>query len=141
MFIGEYSHTIDAKGRLIVPKDFRSKLGNEFVVTAGLDGCLSVYTKSEWKIFEEKLHALPISSKSARKFSRFFLSNACSCELDKQGRILLPQNLRELASLTKDVVFAGVGGRVEIWNKAAWQEISTFDNMDEIAESMEDLGI
>ena len=89
MFIGEYSHTIDAKGRLIVPSKFREQLGDEFVVTKGLDGCLFVYENSEWKSFEEKLHALPLTNANARKFSRFFLAGACACEVDRQRRILI----------------------------------------------------
>ena len=141
MFMGEYNHSIDAKGRLIVPSKFREELGNEFVVTAGLDGCLFIYGKKEWKVFEEKLYALPISNPSARKFSRFFLANACSCEFDKQGRFLLPQNLRTLAGLDKDVILAGIGSRVEIWDREKWVEISTYDDMEEIAANMEDLGI
>ena len=118
MFIGEYSHTIDAKGRLIVPSKFREQLGDEFVVTKGLDGCLFVYENSEWKSFEEKLHALPLTNANARKFSRFFLAGACACEVDRQGRILIPSVLREFAKLEKDVVLVGVGSRIEIWNKA-----------------------
>ena len=107
MFIGEYSHTIDAKGRLIVPSKFREQLGDEFVVTKGLDGCLFVYENSEWKSFEEKLHALPLTNANARKFSRFFLAGACACEVDRQGRILIPSVLREFAHLEKDVVLVG----------------------------------
>ena len=141
MFMGEYNHTIDAKGRLIIPSKFRAGLGDEFVVTAGLDGCLFIYPKKEWKAFEEKLYALPITNPSARKFSRFFLANACSCEFDKQGRILLPQNLRVLALLEKDVVLAGVGSRIEIWNKDKWSETSSYEDMEEVAANMEGLGI
>ena len=99
MFMGEYNHTIDAKGRLIVPSRFREQLGDEFVVTAGLDGCLFVYTNEEWKKFEEKLNTLPLTNPKARKFSRFFLASACPCEVDKQGRILLPAKLRMEAHL------------------------------------------
>lgn len=141
MFMGEYSHTIDSKGRLIVPSKFREQLGDEFVVTAGLDGCLFAYADEEWKKFEEKLYALPISNPNARKFSRFFLANACTCEVDKQGRILLPAKLRASAGLEKDVVLAGVGSRIEIWNKETWLEKCTYDDMDEIAANMEGLGI
>lgn len=134
MFIGEYSHTIDAKGRLIVPSKFREQLGDEFVVTKGLDGCLFVYENSEWKSFEEKLHALPLTNANARKFSRFFLAGACACEVDRQGRILIPSVLREFAKLEKDVVLVGVGSRIEIWNKAVWNEKNVYDDMEEIAE-------
>ena len=136
MFIGEYSHTIDAKGRLIVPSKVREQLGDEFVVTKGLDGCLFVYENSEWKSFEEKLHALPLTNANARKFSRFFLAGACACEVDRQGRILIPSVLREFAKLEKDVVLVGVGSRIEIWNKAVWNEKNVYDDMEEIAENM-----
>ena len=104
MFMGEYNHTIDAKGRLIIPSKFRELLGEEFVLTKGLDGCLSIYPMDEWKAFEEKLKALPLTNKSARAFSRFFVAGATMCELDKQGRILVPATLREFAGLEKDVV-------------------------------------
>ena len=88
MFMGEYNHTIDAKGRLIIPSKFRELLGEEFVLTKGLDGCLSIYPMDEWKAFEEKLRALPLTNKNARTFTRFFVAGATNCELDKQGRIL-----------------------------------------------------
>lgn len=99
MFMGEYNHTIDAKGRLIVPSKFREQLGDEFVVTKGLDGCLFVYDNTEWKKFEEKLQALPLTNQNARKFSRFFLAGASACEVDRQGRILLPSVLRDFAGV------------------------------------------
>ena len=99
MFMGEYSHTIDAKGRLIIPSKFREQLGEEFVLTKGLDGCLSIYPNDEWAAFEEKLRALPLTNKNARTFSRFFVAGATSCELDKQGRILAPARMREFAGL------------------------------------------
>ena len=100
MFMGEYNHTIDAKGRLIVPSKFREQLGDEFVVTKGLDGCLFVYDNTEWKKFEEKLQALPLTNQNARKFSRFFLAGASACEVDRQGRILLPSVLRDSSPRT-----------------------------------------
>ena len=96
MFMGEYNHTIDAKGRLIIPAKFREPLGEEFVLTRGLDGCLYIYPMDEWEAFEEKLRALPLTNKDARAFSRFFVAGATTCELDKQGRILVPQTLRVL---------------------------------------------
>ena len=101
MFMGEYNHTIDAKGRLIIPSKFRELLGEEFVLTKGLDGCLSIYPMDEWNAFEEKLRALPLTNKNARTFTRFFVAGATNCELDKQGRILVPQTLREFAGLEK----------------------------------------
>lgn len=141
MFIGEYNHTIDTKGRLIVPSKFREQLGEEFVVTKGLDGCLFVYADAEWKSFEEKLRSLPLTNASSRKFARFFLAGACACEVDRQGRILIPAILREFAGLEKDVTLVGVGNRVEIWNKALWSEKNQYDDMSEIEENMEGLGI
>lgn len=141
MFMGEYNHTIDAKGRLIVPSRFREILGDAFVVTKGLDGCLFVYDNEEWKLFEEKLRALPITNKEARQFVRFFLAGAAEVEVDKQGRILIPNVLREFAELTKDVVLVGVGSRIEIWGRERFEDAAAFDDMDEIAEHMAELGL
>ncbi len=141
MFMGEYNHTIDAKGRVIVPSRFREALGDEFVVTKGLDGCLFVYDEKEWAAFEEKLKSLPITNKDARAFVRFFLAGAACVEVDKQGRILLPGSLREFAGLAKDVVLIGVGSRIEVWSKERWEGAASFDDMDEIAEHMADLGL
>lgn len=142
MFMGEYNHTIDAKGRLIVPAKFREILDDNFIVTKGLDGCLFVYPNDEWTRFEEKLKSLPLTNKNARQFTRFFLAGAAACEVDKQGRILLPQVLREFASLEKDVVLVGVASRIEIWSRERWDEsMNTYDgDMDEVAENMESLG-
>lgn len=140
MFMGEYNHTIDPKGRVIIPAKFRDALGEQFVVTQGLDGCLFVYDDIEWKAFEEKLKTLPITNKEARAFVRFFLAGAADVEVDKQGRILLPAVLRDHAGLNKDVVFVGVGSRVEIWSKKNWEGTKQFDDMDEIAEHMQNLG-
>ena len=141
MFMGEYNHSIDTKGRLIIPSRFREELGDEFVVTKGLDGCLFVFPNDRWAAFEEKLEKLPLTNKSARQFSRFFVSGATPCELDKQGRVLLPQTLRGFASLEKDVVLAGMLNRIEIWSKSKWIENSSYDDMDDIAEQMTDLGL
>ena len=141
MFMGEYNHTVDTKGRLIVPSKFREQLGDEFVVTKGLDGCLFVYSKSEWENIEEKFRNVPLTTKDARKFARFFFAGAASCEVDKQGRILLPVVLREYAGIEKDVASVGVFNRVEIWDKDKWQESNSYDDMDEIAEHLADLGL
>ena len=141
MFMGEYNHTIDTKGRLIIPSQFRDVLGDEFVVTKGLDGCLFVYDNAEWTAFEEKLKALPLMNKDSRKFVRFFLAGAANVEVDKQGRILLPSVLREFAALDKDVVLIGVGARIEIWSKDRWNDASEYNDMDDIAEHMADLGL
>ena len=142
MFMGEYSHTIDIKGRLIIPSKFREELGETFVVTKGLDGCLFVFSDEEWKAFEIKLKSLPLTNKNARQFARFFVAGATPCELDKQGRILLPATLREFAGLEKDVVLTGMLNRIEIWSKEKWNENNSLDDvaMDEIAEQMTDLG-
>lgn len=141
MFIGEYNHTIDAKGRLIIPSKFREVLGDEFVVTKGMDGCLFVFDNPEWQAFEEKLHKLPMIDKGARQFTRFFLAGAASVEVDKQGRILLPAVLRDFAGITKDAVLVGVGSRVEIWSKDRWEGTVTYQDMEEISGHMIELGI
>ena len=143
MFMGEYSHTIDTKGRLIIPSRFREELGETFVVTKGLDGCLFVFSDEEWKAFEIKLKSLPLTNKNARQFAHFFVAGATPCELDKQGRILLPATLREFAGLEKDVVLTGMLNRIEIWSKDKWNENNSLDDvaMDEIAEQMTDLGL
>ena len=141
MFMGEYSHTIDAKGRMIIPSKFREELGENFVLTKGLDGCLSIYPNEEWKNFEEKLKALPLNDKNARAFLRFFVASATMCELDKQGRILVPGTLREFAGLNKDVVLTGNLTRIEVWSKEKWLENSNYEDMDAIAEGMQSMGI
>ena len=139
--MGEYNHTIDAKGRLIIPSKFREALGDEFVVTKGLDGCLFVYDNKEWSAFEEKLKSLPLTNKDARRFVRFFLAGATLAEVDKQGRILVPGTLREFAGLEKEVVLVGVGSRVEIWSKDRWEDAASYDDVEEIAEHMAELGL
>lgn len=141
MLIGEYEHSLDDKGRLIMPAKFREDIGEKFIVTKGLDGCLFAYSLEEWKVFEEKLRALPISNKDARAFSRFFFAGAIDCELDKQGRFLISNNLREFAVLSKDVVIIGMNSRIEIWNKAKWEKCDEDMSADEIADKMQMLGI
>ena len=143
MFMGEYSHTIDAKGRIIVPVKFRESLGDNFVVTKGLDNCLFVYSKDEWVILENKLKQLPLAKPEARAFVRFFFSGAAEMECDKQGRILLPTNLREHAKLDKEIVVIGVSNRIEIWSKVLWDAYNEqiAPEVTKIAENMVDLGI
>ena len=141
MFMGEYNHSVDAKGRLIVPSKFREQLGNEFVVTKGLDGCLFVFDNSEWQAFAEKLRSLPMIDKEVRQFTRFFLAGAASVEVDKQGRILIPSVLREFADITKDAVLIGVGSRIEIWSKDRWEGTVTYQDMEDISKHMVELGI
>lgn len=143
MFMGEYNHTVDTKGRLIIPSKFREVLGDKFVVTKGLDGCLFVYDNTEWNAFEEKLKAMPISKKDNRMFVRHFLAGAAEVEVDKQGRILIPGKLREFADITKDVVLIGAAGHIEIWSQERWtsMEEDEEESMEDIAERMDDLGL
>ena len=143
MLIGEYEHSLDAKGRLIMPSKLRESMGEKFIVTKGLDGCLFGFSKHEWTNFEEKLKTLPLTNKNARDFVRFFLSGATECEIDKQGRFLIPSNLRQYALMEKDVVIIGVGTRIEIWNKNKWEEYNSEENIsaDAIAQNMTLLGI
>ncbi|GAX91015.1 division/cell wall cluster transcriptional repressor MraZ [Effusibacillus lacus] len=141
MFMGEYQHNIDEKGRLIIPSKFREELGAGFVITRGLDNCLFVYPRKEWEILEAKLKSLPLTSADARAFVRFFFSGAGECELDKQGRILIPIPLRDYAKLVRDCVVIGVSNRVEIWAKEAWESYSNdaADSFAAIAEKLTDL--
>ena len=142
MFIGEYQHALDSKNRIIVPVKLREGLGNKFVITKGLDGCLYAYPLEEWRILEEKLKTLPLTNKDARAFVRFFFSGACEIEVDKQFRGLIPQNLKEYAGIEKDIVSIGVLSRVEIWSKEKWDGYNESDvDFDKIAEKMNDLGI
>ena len=142
MFMGEYNHTIDAKSRLIIPSKFREVLGDEFVVTTGLDGCFFVFDNKEWAIFEEKLQKLPsLTNPDVRRFVRFFMAGATSVEVDKQGRILIPAGLKDFAALEKDTVLIGVGNRVEIWSKERYDGTVTYEDMEEIAKHMSELGL
>lgn len=142
MLIGEYAHSIDAKGRLIVPAKFRTELGERFIVTKGFDGCLYGYSLDEWKSIEEKIKTLPlVTGKDARNFTRFFFSSAIECEIDSQGRILISQILRDFADLQKEVVVIGVSSRIEIWSKSKWEEYNSEQDSDDIAEKMSMLGI
>lgn len=141
MFMGEYQHTVDSKGRLIMPAKFREELGDSFVLTRGLDNCLFVYPLHEWTVLEQKLKSLPFTRSDARAFTRFFFSGATECELDKQGRVLIPTNLRSHAKLQKDVVVIGVSSRVEIWSQEVWQRYSeeTDLSFESIAEKIMDI--
>ena len=141
MLIGEYEHTIDAKGRISMPAKIRKDMGETFIVTKGLDGCLFAFSQEEWLNFETKLKSLPLSDKNARNFVRFFLAGATECEIDKQGRFLIPANLRIAAKLEKETVIIGVGTRLEIWNKETWISKDEEISADEIAENMTMLGI
>ena len=141
MFMGEYNHSIDAKGRLIIPSKFRDTLGDEFVVTKGLEGCLFVFEKYDFETFMDKLNEKSELGAKFRKIKRFFISGAQEMEPDKQGRMLVPPVLREYAGLEKEVVFAGVGGHIEIWDKAKWEDVTSFDDINDIAEELSNIGI
>ncbi|ACV61931.1 MraZ protein [Desulfofarcimen acetoxidans DSM 771] len=143
MFMGEHQHTIDNKGRMIIPARFREELGERFVMTKGLEGCLALYPLQEWSVLEQKMRSLPFTRKDARALARFIFSGASECEIDKQGRILIPNNLREHAKLVKDVVVIGVSSRVEIWSKAEWEAYSneTAVSVEEIAEKIVDFDL
>lgn len=143
MFIGEYSHTIDEKGRMSIPAKFRRDLSSGVVITRGLDHCLFVYTRTEWEQMAEKLAALPLTQKQSRAFARLMLAGAWDAQLDSQGRVKLPDYLCSYASLGKHVTVTGLGSRLEIWNEDKWNEYKaqTEADSDNIAESMSDLGI
>jgi MraZ protein len=143
MFIGEYQHSIDSKGRVIIPSKFRDDLGESFILTKGLDNCLFVYPMNEWRNLEEKLKSLPLTRKDARAFVRFFFAGATECTLDKQGRILIPANLREHCKLKSEAVIIGVSNRVEIWSKEMWESYNENEDLsyESIAEKMAELGI
>lgn len=143
MFMGEYKHNIDTKGRMIVPAKFREELGEVFVVTRGLDKCLFAYPMNEWKVIEEKLKKLPLTKKDARAFTRFFFSGAIECEVDKQGRINIPPTLRTYAELEKECTVIGVSERIEIWASEKWEEYveESEESFSEIAENLLDFDI
>lgn len=141
--MGEYQHTLDTKGRLIVPAKFREDLGAGAVLTRGLDHCLFLFPMDEWRVLEEKLKTLPLTKAGARQFVRFLFSGATECELDKQGRLIVPQNLRDYAKIQKDAVVIGVSNRIEIWSKETWEAYveEAEESYEAIAESIVDLGI
>ena len=143
MLLGEYEHSIDTKGRIAMPAKLREGLGGKFIITKGLDGCLFVYAMDEWQRVEQKLASLPMSRKTARDFTRFLFGGACEGECDKQGRVLLPANLRRYAGLERDAVIVGVGNRAEIWDAAKWQQYNeeSAEDVNELAEQLADLGI
>ncbi len=143
MFIGEYNGTIDDKARINIPAKFRSSLKNQVVVTRGLDNSLVLYTLDEWKKLAEKLASLPISTANTRAFSRLMLAGAMDCEIDKQGRIVLPGYLKQYAKIGKKLVFAGMYSRIEIWSEELWNKykIQTEKDSNKIAEALGDLGV
>jgi len=142
MLIGEFNHGMDNKNRIIIPSKLREDLGESFIISKGLDGCLYIYPKAEWITFETKLKSLPLSSKDARTFSRFFFSGANEMEPDKMGRILIPQSLLEYAGIVDEVVSVGMMNRVEVWSKEKWKAYNDSEmDMDDIASKMNELGI
>jgi len=143
MFIGEYTHNLDDKGRLAIPKKFRSELLKGAVVTRGLDSCLFLYTQTEWKKLADRLANLPVSQAKARAFARLFLAGAMDVDLDKQGRVILPEYLRSFADLKKNVVVAGLYNRLEVWDEKKWGDYKskTEGESAAIAETMFELGV
>lgn len=139
MFMGEFRHNIDAKGRLIIPSKFREQCEASVVVTRGFEGCLSMYTQEGWQEYYAKLQTLPKNKKEARSFVRMITSRASDCEFDKLGRINIPNVLREVGTLSKECVIVGVGDHVEIWDQMAWDAYynQNKDDFDEISESLE----
>lgn len=137
MFMGEYHHSIDSKGRIIIPVKVRDDLGENFIVTRGLDGCLFLYPKNEWDRIISKYKELP-DTKDKRQFMRIFLSGATICEYDKQGRINIPNPLIEFAKLEKDCIIIGVDEKLEIWSKERWEEFiaNNEENLSDIADSL-----
>lgn len=138
MFMGEYHHSLDEKGRIIIPSKFREELGESFVLTRGLENCLFVYPLVEWNKIVERLKKLPFTKKDARNFTRFFLSGATIVELDKQGRINITSPLLNYASLEKECVIVGVNDRIEIWSKDKWENFfdENSENLSDIAENL-----
>ena len=139
MLMGEFHHTLDGKGRLILPSRFRELLGNGFVITRGLEKCLFVYTNEQWATVQERLQNLAFTNATNRAFIRFFLSGAIDCQLDRQGRVLLPQNLRDYAKLDRDAAIIGVLDRLEIWDRTSWEEYRdhTDDDFENLAEQLD----
>lgn len=143
MFMGEYQHSLDEKGRLIVPAKFREDLGEKFIITRGLDNCLFVYPLPQWKILEDKIKELPTSQADTRAFVRMFFSGAVEAEVDKQGRIVIPQHLREHSKIDRDVYVIGVSTKVEVWAKDTWENYSNRaqESYEGIAETIINIGI
>ena len=139
MFLGEYQHSIDEKGRIIMPARCREQLGTNFIITRGLDGCLFVYPAEEWEKLSQEVQSLPLAKKDARAFSRMLFSGATEAECDKQGRVSIPVNLREYAGIQRDVVSIGVSSRIEIWAAESWSQVNAdaADKFEELAEKLE----
>lgn len=138
MLIGEYQNSIDAKGRIIIPAKYREDLGFRLIMTKGIENCLYLYSMEEWQKFEDKLQQLPIAE--SRSIVRYFFSSAVECEIDKQGRLTIPQHLREHARIGKELVTIGARSKVEVWSKQEWDAYNA-ENNEDIAEKMAELGI
>ena len=143
MFMGSYDNSIDVKARMSVPAKFREELGLECVVTRGFDTCLDIYPMSAWKEFEERLKGLPMSNPNARNFARKFRANAVKCEIDKQGRVTIPQQLRDFAKIDKELTTIGNGDKIEVWSRDVWESDEGMGMLEgiDIAEGMEQYGI
>lgn len=137
---GKFEHTIDAKGRIIVPSKLREVLGESFIVTLGMDGCLYIFSDDGWDKFTEQLEKLP-GTIDYRRTKRYFMANAASCDVDKQGRTLIPASLRERAGIDKDVVLVGMIDKVEVWSKERFEALDSFESVDEIVENLSEYGI
>ena len=141
MFMGQYSHTIDDKGRLIMPAKFREQLGREFVVTRGSEGCLFVYPKEEWGKIEARVQELALSGKEGRRFMRLFFSSAAGLEIDKQGRVAIPSQLKEYGGITKEVELIGSVNHIEIWDRDRWSKYIEGSDMDEVSDYVASQGL
>lgn len=141
MFAGRFNHTLDTKGRIIIPSKLREALGDSFVATAGLDGCLYLYSEQGWEKFSEELFEKVPATQEGRKLIRYFTANSAPCEADKQGRSLIPAELRALAGITKDVVLVGALNKIEVWDKAKYEATSDISSVEEMADKMAGFGV
>jgi MraZ protein len=143
MFIGEYQHNLDSKGRIAIPVKFRREIGTGAIITRGLDHCLFVFSAKEWEMLAQKLNAMPFAKSDARAFARLMLAGAMEADIDKQGRVLIPDYLRNYSALKKQVIVAGVYSRLEIWDLESWRQYKSKieSSGDEIAEKLGELGI
>ena len=141
MFIGEYQHNLDAKGRIIIPSRFRDELHNTFILTRGLDGCLTIYSQEQWEKLFTEINRLPTTKKAARQYIRMLTSTASECTLDNQGRIQIPSFLSKPVNITKECVVIGANDHIEIWDKATWESyyLEASDSCEEVAENLSDL--
>lgn len=141
MFTGSHEHAVDNKGRIIIPSKFREELGEKFIITLGVDGCLFIYPMNKWEEFVLKLQGLQTSKLESRQLQRYFLAYASEVEFDKQGRVLIPSGLREKAEIQKNVILVGMIGKIEIWDKDKWDNNRSFKDMAEVAKKMEELDL